>query len=144
MQQPQLYIYTRKAFTINDVRQNFDLIPKLFCSEHIRDLMYRPDNQIGREMLNRELENIMYMFTDRYPEKELNKVNIYYYLLTEYDLYDISIKKINLNYLQPIYWHLIMDVLNNLVDNGYLDNSPNNIPELNLFIEHLLLPLTDE
>ncbi len=135
--QPQLYIYTRKAFTINNVLQNFDLIPKLFCSEHISKLMYQPTYKIGRDMLNLELENIIALFTDRYPEKELNKVNIYYFLLTEYDLYDISIKKINLHYLQPIYWHVIMDTLNNLVNDGYLDNSPNNIPSIHSFIEHL-------
>ncbi len=122
--QPYLYIYTRKVFNINNQQQNYDLIPKLFY------------NQAGSQILNTELINIKQTFAQIYPHKQLNKVNIYEYLLREYR--SPNLIPVGFQHLDPIYWRCIIEILQSFVDYGILNNSANNIPEIDLFITHLL------
>ncbi len=122
--QPYLYIYTRKVFNINNQQQNYDLIPKLFY------------NQAGSQILNTELINIKQTFAQIYPHKQLNKVNIYEYLLRDYRSPNLT--PVKFDNLDPIYWRCIIELLQSFVNYGILNNSANNIPEIDLFIIHLL------
>jgi hypothetical protein len=136
IRQPNLYIYTRKIFSINNQQQNCDLIPKLFHNQLIYSLLGNPNNQAGIALLNTELINIRQSFAQIHPNKQLNKVNIYEYLLTEYQ--SPNLRPVGFQHLEPIYWRCIIEILQGFVDYGILNNSANNIPEIDLFITHLL------
>jgi hypothetical protein len=133
---PHLYIYTRKIYSINDEQQNYDLIPKLFYNRLIYNLIDYPDEQECLDLLNTELTDIKQRFAELYPDRELNKVNIYEFLLREYESPNLT--RVRYNFFGPNYWRCIIEILQSFVQYGFLNNSANDIPQIDLFITHLL------
>ena len=131
-----IYVYTIKSIMENNIQQNFDLIPKLFSNNDIHSLKRDPNNQRGLAILHEEIQNIKQTFRLRYPELELNKVNIYRYLLIEYT--SVNLTKVNFTYFPIIYHNCIIDLLNKYIQEQSLLNSVNDEYQIDLFIKHLL------
>jgi len=131
----KLYIYTRKDGYINDVKQNYDLIPKLFHNELIYKLRESPTDEDGLRLLNEILTDIKQQFREAHPNQELNKLNIYKFLLFKYE--SEILNKVKFSYINEDNKKYIINLMNMMIENHLLINSSDE-SEINHFITHLL------
>lgn len=131
----KLYIYTRKDAYINGVEQNYDLIPKLFHNETIYKLRKSPTDEEGLQLLNQVLTDIKHRFREAHPDQELNKLNIYRFLLFDYE--SELLTKVKFSYISEDNKKHIIDFMNIMIKDGQLVNSSDEL-EINNFITYLL------
>jgi len=128
----KIYVYT----TRNIYREsNTELIPKIFGSDLIYKLNtvkddYDPEFLNATELLSHIQDDIKRNFKLKFPDKELNKSNIYEYLLFDYKSEFLT--KLDFNYLTDIDKHNISVLADKIMEDSTDDNA------INMFIEHLL------
>ena len=134
-QQKKMYVYTRKDASIASMYQNVDLIPKLFHNESIYQLRKNPSNDEGKHNLQLILLDIKDKFRGKYPDKILNKLNIYHFLL--YDYVSDVMDKVKFTYVSDENKVYVIQMLEYMIEYNLLDNT-DNVTEVDLFIEYLL------
>jgi len=131
----KLYIYTRKDAYINGVEQNYDLIPKLFHNETIYKLRKSPADEDGLQLLNQVLTDIKDRFREAHSDQEMNKLNIYRFLLFEYESEILT--KVKFSYINEDNKQHIIDFMNIMIEQNQLVNSSDEL-EIDNFITYLL------
>lgn len=134
----KLYIYTIKDAYINGVEQNNDLIPKLFNNYLIYDLMepkIKKDHEKGLQLLNQVLTDIKQKFKAAHSDQEMNKFNIYKFLLFEYE--SETLTKVEFSYINEDNKKHIIDSINIMIEQNQFVNSSDEL-EIDNFITYLL------